>query len=95
MKYIKQQEIKQKWLKKAAIEAHLEAKNIKTKYMLDEIEDSDEENYDDDSTIFSEEENEYTNLGYLYIVSKIILSFIVYKWKNSSKIFNVTLKVTI
>ena len=33
-------------MRKAAVEAYLEAKQIKTKYMLDDLEDSDDEDVD-------------------------------------------------
>ena len=42
MKYIESARTKAKMAKKTAIEAYLEARNIKNQYMLDEIEDSEE-----------------------------------------------------
>ena len=38
--------LKAKQMRKAAVEAYLEAKQIKTKYMLDDMDDSDDEDLD-------------------------------------------------
>jgi hypothetical protein len=42
----KNAKLKAKQMRKAAVEAYLEAKQIKTKYMLDDMDDSDEEELD-------------------------------------------------
>ena len=41
---------KAKHMRKIAVEAYLEAKNIKTKYALDEIDESEDEELEDDES---------------------------------------------
>ena len=42
----KNAKLKAKQMRKAAVEAYLEAKQIKTKYMLDDLDESDEDDID-------------------------------------------------
>jgi hypothetical protein len=52
---------KAKYARELALASYLEAKNIKNKYMLDDIGDSDEsDNSDLESDLENDDENEYT-----------------------------------
>jgi len=51
---------KAKYARELALASYLEAKNIKNKYMLDDIGDSDESDESDESDLENDDENEYT-----------------------------------
>ena len=45
---------KAKTMRRAAIEAFLEARNIKTKFMLEDLDDSDDDDFGSDEEVFSQ-----------------------------------------
>jgi hypothetical protein len=51
---------KAKYARELALASYLEAKNIKNKYMLDDIGDSDESDESGESDLENDDENEYT-----------------------------------